>query len=117
MSFHRSCCLTPSTRLSPGPRGVANWAWDYLKEPDNGEMLKLLAEGRTQDDVAKLLGVHKSTVSRAAKRARGEGKLKPKAGSRPKARETPAKAVSADPEVPSIDRPPPVDSEVAGCNS
>lgn len=66
-------------RLTTGARGGATWSWDYLKSPDNEEMLKLLAAGHTQDEVAKSLGVHKSTVSRAAKKARETGQLQPKA--------------------------------------
>jgi hypothetical protein len=55
------------------PDGLPTWAVKSLEDSRAEEVAKLIARGMSQKEIAADLGIHKSNVSRAVKRARQQG--------------------------------------------
>lgn len=67
---------TIEARLTVDSRGVATWAWRTVTEATFCRVATLVNEGFSQTEITDELGIHKSNVSRAMRRATEEGLIK-----------------------------------------
>jgi len=68
--------------LVDGPDGLPTWAVKTLDDSRMEEVAKLVRDGVSQKDIATDLGIHKSNVSRAVRRARAHGLLDDSGGAK-----------------------------------
>lgn len=62
-------------QLTTTPTGLQSWTVKHLEESTLEKVVKLLQEGLSQVEVAEILGINKSNVSRARKKAQEQGLL------------------------------------------
>lgn len=62
-------------QLHPGDDEIARWTIKSLEDSTYKKVIKLNAEGLTQQETSEVIGVHKSTVSRTVRKARESGDL------------------------------------------
>lgn len=75
-SLHGQDVLPVEACLETGPAGEQRWATRSVEAAGESKMLELAGIGMSQAEIARELEVHRSTVSRALRKAEQEGRLK-----------------------------------------